>query len=227
MFDITDPVVSLLGIPQILDGAYTGSGESNLSTAANITAFAEADLSGNTALNATVVVGVQAAASMTAEVSLSVAETIVYAAASIVVGTSNLTATSTRLFFLTIDITGESDLSSSAILANIAVARPLSGQSSLVATMFEPLNVLVLPTVEYNYSDDRLMKFYGIDSGQSLIITGTTGRIVEFQTGTEIEDADYYFGGGRRHVLDDTEVTAVTNAGFGNLITIEGVPSGV
>lgn len=227
MFDITDPVVSLLGVPQILDGAYAGSGASNLSAAASLTAFVQADLSGNTDLNSAAVIGVQGAAVMTAEASLSVSTTIVYLAASVVVGTSNLVATSTRLFFLTMDFSGETDMSSDAILENIAESRPLSGQSSLVATMFKPLNVLVLPTVEYQYSNDRLMRFYGIDSGQSLIITGTTGTIVEFQTGTEIEAADYYFGGGRRHVLNDTEVTAVTNAGFGNLITIEGVPSGV
>lgn len=227
MFDITDPVVSLLGVPQILDGAYAGSGASNLSAAASLTAFVQADLSGNTDLNSAAVIGVQGAAVMTAEASLSVSTTIVYLAASVVVGTSNLVATSTRLFFLTMDLSGETDMSSDAILENIAESRPLSGQSSLVATMFKPLNVLVLPTVEYQYSNDRLMRFYGIDSGQSLIITGTTGTIVEFQTGTEIEAADYYFGGGRRHVLNDTEVTAVTNAGFGNLITIEGVPSGV
>ena len=227
MFDITDPVVSLLGVPQILDGAYAGSGASSLSAVASLTAFAQADLSGNTDLNSAAVIGVQGAAVMTAEASLSVSTTIVYAAASIVMGTSDLVATSTRLFFLTMDLSGETDMSSDAILENIAQSRPLSGQSSLTATMFKPLNVLVLPTVEYQYSNDRLMRFYGIDSGQSLIITGTTGTIVEFQTGTEIEAADYYFGGGRRHVLDDTEVTAVTNAGFGNLITIEGVPSGV
>jgi hypothetical protein len=227
MFDITDPVVTLLGVPQILDGAYAGSGASNLSATAGLTAFAQADLSGNTDLNSAAVIGVQGAAVMTAETTLSVSTTIVYAAASIVVGTSELVATSTRLFFLTMDLSGETDMLSDAIIVNIAESRPLSGQSSLVATMFKPLNVLVLPTVEYNYSNDRLMRFYGIDSGQSLIITGTTGTIVEFQTGTEIDAADYYFGGGRRHVLNDTEVTAVTNAGFGNLITIEGVPSGV
>jgi hypothetical protein len=124
-------------------------------------------------------------------------------------------------------MSGSSDLSATGFTSTVLTPDPLFGQSNLVATMFEPLNILVLPTVEYNYSNNRLMQFYGIDSGQSLIITGTNGRIVEYQTGTEIEAADYYFGGGRRHVLDDTEVTAVTNAGFGNLITIEGVPSGV
>ena len=227
MFDITDPVVTLLGVPQILDGEYAGSGASNLSAAAIVTAFAEADLSGNTALSSAAVIAVQVSASMSAETSLNVTETIVNLAASIVVGTSDLEATSTRLFFVTSGLSSETDLSSDAILVNITTPRSLSGQSSLVATMFQPLNILTLPTVEYNYSNDRLMRFYGINSGRSLIITGTTGTIVEFQTGTEIDAADYYYGGGRRHVLTDTEVTAVENAGFGDLISIEGVPSGV
>ena len=247
MFNITDPVVTLLGIPLIFDGEYSGSGVSdvsadavvvvvvesvlssntNLDSSAIIVMQAEADLSSNTDLVSAAVLGVQGTAAMSAVASLEVSTTIVNVAASIVVGTSELVATSTRLVFVTIDLSAELDVSSRENLVNFVESRPLSGQSNLVATMFQPLNVLVLPTVEYQYSNDRLMKFYGIDSGQSLIITGTTGTIVEFQTGTEIDAADYYFGGGRRHVLDDAEVTAVTNAGFSELITIEGVPSGV
>ena len=249
MFNITDPVVTLLGIPLIFDGEYSGSSVSSVSADAvvvvvavpepfvassvlacnsfNIAAFAQADLSDNTDLVSAAVIGVQGAATMSAVASLEVSTTIVNVASSIVVGTSELVATSTRLAFATADLSAELDVSSRENLVNFVEGRPLSGQSNLIATMFQPLNILVLPTVEYQYSNDRLMKFYGIDSGQSLIITGTTGRIVEFQTGTEIDAADYYFGGGRRHVLDDIEVTAVTNAGFGNLITIEGVPSGV
>ena len=221
MFDITDPVVTLLGVPQILDGEYAGSGASNLSAAANITALAEADLSANTNLNSTAVLGVQGAAAMSATLTLEVSETIVNAAASIIVGESNLVATSSVLYFAEAELDFESNLTSDPILVNITTARPLSGQLTLLATMFEPLNILNLPIVEYVYTEDRLLKRYGIDSGQSLTITGTNGQIVEYQTIDEIEEADYYYGGGRRHVLDDTEVTAVQNAGFGDLLTIE------
>lgn len=227
MFNIVKKTVSLLGFPQLLDGEFTGSGEGTLTSNANITALAVANLSGDTDLNSSLVVGVQASAAMSAEATLEVSTTIVNVAASIIVGTSELVATTTRLIFATVNLSGNLDISSTENLINFIDSRPLTGQSNLVATMFQPLNVLVLPTVEYQYSNDRLMRFYGIDSGQSLIITGTTGTIVEFQTGTEIEAADYYFGGGRRHVLNDAEVTAVTNAGFSELITIEGVPSGV
>jgi hypothetical protein len=221
MFNIVKKTVSLLGFPQLLSGEYTGSSEGTLTSSANITALAEADLSANTDLNSTAVLGVQGAAAMSATLTLAVSTTIVNAAASIVVGTSNLVATSTRLFFVTSNMDFQSNLTADPILVNTTTARPLSGQLTLSATMFEPLNILNLPIVEYVYTEDRLLKRYGINSGQSLTITGTSGKIVEYQTIDEIEEADYYYGGGRRHVLDDTEVTAVENAGFGDLLTIE------
>ena len=221
MFNIVKKTVSLLGFPQLLSGEYAGSGEGTLASSANITALAEADLSANTDLNSTAVLGVQGAAAMSATLTLEVSETIVNAAASIIVGESNLVATSSVLYFAEAELDFESNLTSDPILVHITTARPLSGQLTLLATMFEPLNILNLPIVEYVYTEDRLLKRYGIDSGQSLTITGTNGQIVEYQTIDEIEEADYYYGGGRRHVLDDTEVTAVQNAGFGYLLTIE------
>ena len=202
--------------------------ESILTSSANITALAGAVLSGNTALSSAAALRVHATAVMTSNASLNVTTNLVWLSVAMSAGSSDLTATGVIGYVASSQpMAGSSDLSATGFISTLLTSDPLSGQSNLVATMFEPLNILVLPTVEYNYSNNRLMQFYGIDSGQSLIITGTTGTIVEFQTGTEIEAADYYFGGGRRHVLDDTEVTAVTNAGFGNLITIEGVPSGV
>lgn len=248
MFDIVKKTVSLLGFPQLLSGQFSGSGEGTLTSSANIieafsaglssesiltsnaniAAFAEAVLSSDTALSSAAVLGVHATAVMTSEASLNVTANLVWLSIAMSAGSSELTATGVIGYVASSQpMAGSSDLSATGFISTTLTSDPLSGQSNLVATMFEPLSILVLPTVEYNYSNNRLMQFYGIDSGQSLIITGTTGTIVEFQTGTEIEAADYYFGGGRRHVLDDTEVTAVTNAGFGNLITIEGVPSGV
>ena len=227
MFDIVKKAVSLLGFPQILSGEFTGSGEGTLTSSANITALTEANLSANATITAGIYSDIEASAFLSATLTLEVSTTIVQAASSLVAGDSDLTAQCSLIFLSNSGLYFDSNLESNAHIVHITTSRPLSGQSNLVATMFQPLNILVLPTVEYQYSDDRLMKFYGIDSGQSLIITGTTGTIVEFQTGTEIDAADYYYGGGRRHVLNDTEVTAVTNAGFGELITIEGVPSGV
>jgi hypothetical protein len=221
MFNIVKKTVSLLGFPQLLSGGYSGSSESNLTSSANITALAGANLSGDTALNATLLIRVQGGAVLSSELTLAVSTTIVNAAASIIVGESNLVATTSVLFPAASVLDFQSNLGSTAVLVNLIESRPLSGQSELSATVFVPLKVLNLPIVEYVYTEDRLLKRYGIDSGQSLTITGTTGKIVEYQTIEEIEDADYYYGGGRRHVLTNTEVTAVQNAGFSNLITTE------
>ena len=221
MLNVVKKTVSLLGFPQLLSGEYAGSGEVTLTSSANIATPAEADLSANTDLNSTAVLGVQGAAEMSATFALGVSEGIVDLAASIMVGTSNLVATLGLLHFGEAELDFESSLTADPVLVYIATTRPLSGQLTLSATMFEPLNILNLPVVEYVYTEDRLLKRYGINSGQSLTITGTSGKIVEYQTIDEIEDADYYYGGGRRHVLNDTEVAAVQNAGFGDLLTIE------
>ena len=221
MFTIVKNIVSLLGFPQLLDGEFSGSGEGTLTSSANVTALVAADLSGDTALNSTLLVEVQGQAALSSTLTLEVSTTIVNLAASIVVGESNLVAVTSVLFPGASTLNFQSNLVSSAVLVNITESRPLSGQFELLATAFKPLNVLSLPIVEYVYTEDALLRRYGINSGQSLTITGTNGQIVEYATIEEIEDADYYYGGGRRHVLNDTEVTAVQNAGFSNLITTE------
>jgi len=160
---------------------------------------------------------------MSATLTLEVSTTIVNLAASIVVGTSDLVATSSALYPAASTLDFQSNLEATAILLHTVEPRPLNGQSELSATVFVPLNILNLPIVEYVYTNDRLLRRYGINSGQSLTITGTTGQIVEYQTVEEIEDADYYYGGGRRHVLTNAEVTAVQNAGFSSLITTENI----
>ena len=203
---IVEPIVQLLGI------GVTVSGSSTLTVESNFTANAVRGLVGSSLL--------------TAETNLT-ANAVVFHLVSLAPLTSESNLTASIVRNLSTNLTSQSELVTTASLIMSVGSNILLGESTLTATMFEPLNILVLPTVEYQYSKNRLMQFYGIDSGQSLIITGTTGTIVEYQTGTEIEEADYYFGGGRRHVLDDAEVSAVINAGFGELITIEGVPSGV
>ena len=201
MFTIVKNIVSLLGLPQTL------SGSASLSADATLTAAIRSEADGSAVLSATLTTEASAA--------------IVATAYSVITAESNLTAESSLLFPSSSSLNFQSSLESEASIALIIAARPLSGQSELSATMFVPLKVLDLPTVEYVYTEDRLLKRYGITSGQSLTITGTTGQIVEYQTIEEIEAADYYYGGGRRHVLTNTEVTAVQNAGFSDLITTE------
>lgn len=81
--------------------------------------------------------------------------------------------------------------------------------------------ILTLPTIDTIYTDHVLLRRYTIPVGQSLLITGASGTITQFPSQDEIEDADYYFGGGRRHELTDDEYTAVVAAGYSEYVSVE------
>lgn len=81
--------------------------------------------------------------------------------------------------------------------------------------------VLTLPTELVAYSTNVLLQRYPIDEGRSLLITGTSGVITSFPDQLSIDEADYYFGGGRFTILTDEEYNAVIAAGFGEYVTIE------
>lgn len=222
MLDISEPIVQLLGLPQQFDGAADVSGESDLVAAANITALAEAALSGESALAANGVGVLFASSSMSAESALTITVNLVLAAASINVGSSNLQAEATNLRFasarpIDLEVVG----SFTALIAHPVAARPLVASSALTATIYTNPRLLVLPTVEYAYTDNVLLERYPIDNGRSLLITAGVGQIGDFFAQEQISDADYYFGGGRRHELDPTEEAAVVAAGYGDLIVTE------
>jgi len=222
MLDITEPIVQLLGVPQLLDGAADVSGESDLVAAANITALAEAALVAESAVTADGVGVLFASSSMSAEFTLSVSANIAAAAASIVVGSSNLEATSTRVQFATarnmpLEVVG----TFTALVGHPVQGRPLVASSSLTATIYTNPRLLVLPTVEYAFTNHVLLERYPIDNGQSLLITSGVGQIGDFFAQEQIRLADYYFGGGRRHELSDEEEAAVVAAGYGDLIVTE------
>ena len=222
MFDITDPVVSLLGLPQQFDGAAALSADSSLVAAANITAFAESAMTAQSSLTADGVGVLFASASMSAEVTLTVNVKIVYAAASIVVASSNLTATSTRVQFVSGQpMSAESNMTGTLLLVKDVAARPLVFASELEATVYVPSKYLVLPTIELTYTDNILLRRYGIDNGQALLINGVTGTLSTFPAQQEIADADYYFRGGATNLLDDESEAAVVAAGYGQYIVVE------
>jgi hypothetical protein len=50
------------------------------------------------------------------------------------------------------------------------------------------------------------------------VITGGVGKFVSYPLHTELLAADYYFLGGHYNELDDDQVTAITNAGFGDYV---------
>lgn len=241
MLDVTERVVSRLGSPLFYDGdssldassdlssvaliavalGAAVSGESDLAAAANIGAGGEAAFSGESDLTSDAIILVQVSTTLSADATLAVVPVVVNLAVSLIAGESDLTAVTTRIFFTDIALSGESDLTASGTLINLAVPRPLDGDLNLSAALYEPLNVLVLPTVEYTYTEDVLLRRYTITSGKSLLITSGVGVIQDFPSQDETLAADYYFAGGHRYVLNDTEKAAVIAAGFGNLITIE------
>jgi hypothetical protein len=222
MLDITEPIVQLLGSPQLLDGAADVSGESDLVAAANITAFAEAALSGESDLVADGIAVTPLFADLSASSSLSASASIGAAAGSNLFASSNLEATSTRLQFATarnmpLEVVG----TFTALVGHPVQGRPLVASSSLTATIYTNPRLLVLPTVEYAFTNHVLLERYPIDNGQSLLITSGVGQIGDFFAQEQIRLADYYFGGGRRHELSDEEEAAVVAAGYGDLIVTE------
>lgn len=81
--------------------------------------------------------------------------------------------------------------------------------------------ILTLPTIEVAYTDNILLKRYPIHEGRSLLITGGSGTLTSFPSQGEIADADFYFGGGRRHVLTDAQHAAVVAAGYSEYVSVE------
>ena len=221
MLDVTEGVVFGLGFPQIVDGVADFSAASNMVSSANVTLLATSALSGASGMTATVTIGNVSASVMSAQVDMVVVPNVVNAAAVLVAGTSNMTATSSNLFFTSVSLAAQAEMVASETMVRNLVPKALTGTANLSASLYEPLNVLVLPTTQYTYTEDRLLRRYSITSGISLIINGTTGVLVDFVAQEDTLTADYYFAGGHRYELTPTEVTAVTNAGYANLITIE------
>ena len=221
MLDVTEGVVFGLGFPQIVNGVADFSVASNMVSSANATLLATSALSGASGMTATVTIGNVSASVMSAQVDMVVVPNVVNAAAVLVAGASNMTATSSRIFFTELEMSAEANMTALVRSVIVTAPRPLNGAVNLSASLYEPLNVLDLPTVQYTYTEDRLFRRYSITSGKSLVINGTNGTIVDFVAQEDTLTADYYFAGGHRYELTPTEVTAVTNAGYANLITIE------
>ena len=262
MYDITEPVVTLLGIGLVASGSASLTAESNLTSAAITVTFGESVLSGESALTAdavnvlvaasslsaesslvsavsvaaaaasslsaesNLVAGIfqtwQGAAGLSAEVTLTITENIVAAAAVLANGGSNLVADG-----VTARVANPQPLSSNCdLVATISIGAPVEGRpfvfsSELEATVYVPSKYLVLPTIELTYTDNILLRRYGIDNGQALLINGTTGTLSVFPAQQEIADADYYFRGGATNLLDDTEEAAVIAAGYGQYIVTQ------
>jgi hypothetical protein len=242
LFDITEPTVQLLGVGLTVSASATMSadsdssanlflvavvdsslsGESDLVSAAGLNALAAAALSGESSLSATGYEVLYASSSMSVQSSLSVTSKVIAAAASIVIGASDLQATSTRLQFAQARIIDLEVVGGFTALVNHPLQpRPLVASSALTATIYTNPRLLVLPTVEYAFTENVLLERYPIDNGRSLLITSGVGQLGDFFAQEQIRLADYYFGGGRRHELTPEQEAAVVAAGYGDLIVTE------
>ncbi len=81
--------------------------------------------------------------------------------------------------------------------------------------------VLRTPTQEIAYTDHILLSRYPVLVGISLLITGGTATETSDPSQDEIDAADYYFGGGRDHILSDAEYAVVVAAGYGDYVSVE------
>lgn len=81
--------------------------------------------------------------------------------------------------------------------------------------------ILTLPTEPQAITNNVLLRRYPIDVGLALLITGSSGYLTAFPSQTEIAEADYYFGGGRRNVLSDAQYAAVVAAGYSEYVSVE------
>ena len=81
--------------------------------------------------------------------------------------------------------------------------------------------VLRTPTQEIAYTNHILLSRYPVLVGISLLITSGVATQVSDPSQDEVDAADYYFGGGRDHILTDAEYAVVNSAGYGSYVSVE------
>jgi len=81
--------------------------------------------------------------------------------------------------------------------------------------------VLRTPTQEIAYTNHILLSRYPVLVGISLLITSGVATQVSDPSQDEVDSADYYFGGGRDHILTDAEYAVVNSAGYGSYVSVE------
>ena len=237
MFDVTDRVVALLGIPQQLTAEAALSASVTLAAGAVWQAQATATAVGDLAVAASADRTAPGAAALAADTTATgTAVRVQPAAAS---GSADLAASGTAVRVqpgeaaLTADVTvvaaggfvsqGDAAVSFDAALASEAVRvvfgqSSMSGSASSLTGTGSPVIRLITATAKRAITDDWLLKRYPIDVGLSLIVNGATVTEVEVPSQTELAEADYYFMGGRRHQITTAQRDVLVAAGFGSYI---------
>ena len=132
MFDISSGVVQLLGIPQQFSGAASLSGESNLTSSAQVISVAAASLSAESNLTSAAVNIAPAAASLSAQSNLTSACIVVTTAACSVSGQSSLASSAVVVAPASASLSAQSNLTAATVNV-INCDANLSGDSSLAA----------------------------------------------------------------------------------------------
>lgn len=221
MPDISEPVVALLGLPNLavpgeaaLSGSTLLAGDS-LSILKTTVALSSSSSLGVDVLRIAEAISMESSQStLTADViTVAIGQsdlasgTVVFANGGIVYGGESA-------------IDAASDLAADATYVVIASNAALSGGGSLSDLEAEPIYRLKLPTVEYAITKNILLSRYPIHVGQTLLITGTTGTIVEVPVDSDLQAADFAFRGGRIYQLSQIQYDAVVAAGYGDLVEV-------
>lgn len=165
MYDITDPVVSLLGIGLVASGSASLTAESNLTSAVIVVELAASALTAESSLAADGTNVLVAASSLSAESNLTSAALVTALAESSMSAQSNLVASINQTWSaasalsaeVTLTVTenivaaaaalanGGSELTANATNVKIATVQPLESDSSIVATVLISAPVAARP----------------------------------------------------------------------------------
>jgi len=78
---------------------------------------------------------------------------------------------------------------------------------------------LTTPTRREGIGGTGLWRYYSLDVGITLLVSGSTVTEVQFPWQGDLENYDYVYLGGHSYSLTSAEVTTLTNAGYGAYIT--------
>lgn len=221
MADIVDPVVTLLGLPNLAVTAELDmSGQSELTAAGTGILRSTVSMSADTSLAFNVVRITGAVAMSSAQSSLTATGLYIARASSAMSAETNLSPVGGVVFGGESDMSAESDMTATGTYVVIASSVTMSAQSNMPNVTPEPIYRLKLPTREYSYTTNVLLIRYPIANGVSLVIDNGVGELRDFVDQNTTLNADYYFGGGRNYQLTPSEYTAVDDAGFGYLVEV-------
>lgn len=165
LVDISEPVVSLLGIGLTVSAESKPSAQSNLVTTAIVGASGASSMSSDGVLTADTLLVFDAASTMSSESNLTVGSQVVWNVSITLSGQSNLTASSQATWDLAATLSGQSNLEvlgnivtgaaslanggselvANAVTARVTSAKPMSSDGNLTATIATAFVVAARP----------------------------------------------------------------------------------